>query len=571
MPDLVTDGDNLGDHLATRSFKTIKGTDIASATNITIGTSGNTFDVTGTTTIQHFDNANWVVGSTISLQFDGAVTLTHNAGTLSGNQANILLSGDVNFTTSAGDILTFLLHDSTSWQEISRNTIGSLGGTMTSHIIPDTNDTYDIGSAEYKIRDLYVADNSLWVGDDHKIEIQGGKMKFKKRKKNNVPSAITNASGNASGALTSSGKGSLTLMTLNDWVQYGRSLGGALANARPNDIYGSEVSGDWDSDDATIPQVGTAGKILGYNDSTGVIEEQDKPSASAGILIPHSTTGADYTSADTTSLVYQGAYATETVSAPSSLSAFSNVANAYDGNLSTYAETTSSPWLGTGADAFTIDYGKVLYGVGIQSKVSNKHNGYNTGISISYSTDGSAWTNIYSQTDSNINTWIDTGTFNLTNVNVRYLRVNRLGGNGWNKVRIYELKVTNMSAPDVESITSDFGADKLVCGINANVGEIDDSTITISTSDDNSTYTLNRTVLTSKMSQNGNNFIRMNPTSCRYVKIIGVTPDNISRATASFAQLPDADGYIKPDSYVLANHEHATISTTDTSLGLDGL
>ena len=91
MPDLVTDGDNLGDHLATRSFKTIKGTDIASATNITIGTSGNTFDVTGTTTIQHFDNANWVVGSVISLHFDGAVTLTNNAGGLSGNQANILL------------------------------------------------------------------------------------------------------------------------------------------------------------------------------------------------------------------------------------------------------------------------------------------------------------------------------------------------------------------------------------------------------------------------------------------------------------------------------------------------
>tara|TARA_R100000908_G_C3722821_1_gene124942 strand:+ start:46 stop:984 length:939 start_codon:yes stop_codon:yes gene_type:complete len=126
MPDLVTDGDNLGDHLATRSFKTIKGTDIASATNITIGTSGNTFDVTGTTTIQHFDNANWVVGSVISLHFDGAVTLTNNAGGLSGNQANILLSGDTNFTTATGDILTFLLHDSTSWQEISRNSVASI-------------------------------------------------------------------------------------------------------------------------------------------------------------------------------------------------------------------------------------------------------------------------------------------------------------------------------------------------------------------------------------------------------------------------------------------------------------
>ena len=126
MPDLVTDGDNLGDHLATRSFKTIKGTDIASATNITIGTSGNTFDVTGTTTIQHFDNANWVVGSVISLHFDGAVTLTNNAGGLSGNQANILLSGDTNCTTATGDILTFLLHDSTNWQEISRNSVASI-------------------------------------------------------------------------------------------------------------------------------------------------------------------------------------------------------------------------------------------------------------------------------------------------------------------------------------------------------------------------------------------------------------------------------------------------------------
>ena len=35
--------------------------------------------------------------------------------------------------------------------------------TMKGHIIPDTNDPYDIGSAEYKIRDMYVSDNSLWI------------------------------------------------------------------------------------------------------------------------------------------------------------------------------------------------------------------------------------------------------------------------------------------------------------------------------------------------------------------------------------------------------------------------
>ena len=36
----------------------------------------------------------------------------------------------------------------------------SLEGTMTGSIIPDTNDAYDIGSAEYKIRDIYEADPS---------------------------------------------------------------------------------------------------------------------------------------------------------------------------------------------------------------------------------------------------------------------------------------------------------------------------------------------------------------------------------------------------------------------------
>lgn len=56
-----------------------------------------------------------------------------------------------------------------------------MGGTMTAHIIPDTNAVYDLGNASNKIRHLFLSDNSLWVGDSHKISIQSGKMKFKKR------------------------------------------------------------------------------------------------------------------------------------------------------------------------------------------------------------------------------------------------------------------------------------------------------------------------------------------------------------------------------------------------------
>jgi len=68
--------------------------------------------------------------------------------------------------------------------------VSSMGGTMSSHIIPDTNETYDLGNAEYKIRHLFLSDNSLWVGDDHKVSITDGKQKNKKRKKGKIPTLI---------------------------------------------------------------------------------------------------------------------------------------------------------------------------------------------------------------------------------------------------------------------------------------------------------------------------------------------------------------------------------------------
>ena len=40
-----------------------------------------------------------------------------------------------------------------------------------------------------------MSDNSLWLGDEHKIDTQGGKMKFKKRKQDKVPKSIIDAHG----------------------------------------------------------------------------------------------------------------------------------------------------------------------------------------------------------------------------------------------------------------------------------------------------------------------------------------------------------------------------------------
>ena len=80
--------------------------------------------------------------------------------------------------------------DSTVMVDGVNATLPNIRGTMSGHIIPGTNSVYDIGSAEYKVRHLFLSDNSLWVGDEHKIDTGGGKGGWKKRKKGIVPSGV---------------------------------------------------------------------------------------------------------------------------------------------------------------------------------------------------------------------------------------------------------------------------------------------------------------------------------------------------------------------------------------------
>ena len=71
--------------------------DLASATNMTVPTTGNYFDVTGTTTI-----VTLAVGANrhFFLQFDAALTLTHDG-------TDISLPADASITTAAGDVAEF--------------------------------------------------------------------------------------------------------------------------------------------------------------------------------------------------------------------------------------------------------------------------------------------------------------------------------------------------------------------------------------------------------------------------------------------------------------------------------
>ena len=84
-----------------------KGSDISSATSLTLGKDGNFFDVTGTTTITSIGTQG--IGSLITLQFDGALTFTHHA-------TDLILPGGANITTAAGDIATLYEYASADWR-----------------------------------------------------------------------------------------------------------------------------------------------------------------------------------------------------------------------------------------------------------------------------------------------------------------------------------------------------------------------------------------------------------------------------------------------------------------------
>jgi hypothetical protein len=100
----------------------LKGADVASGTTVTLGTDGNSFDITGTTTIDYITTTNWAVGARVVLQFDGSVTVRHNIGSVPANTAAIFLAGAANFAATANDTLS-LWYDGTVWREIARTVI----------------------------------------------------------------------------------------------------------------------------------------------------------------------------------------------------------------------------------------------------------------------------------------------------------------------------------------------------------------------------------------------------------------------------------------------------------------
>ena len=108
--DLTLSGNGTGGVKLNDYFVQTKGSDISSATSLTLGKDGNLFDVTGTTTITTIGTQG--IGSIVTLQFDAVLTFTHHS-------TNLILPGAVNIITAAGDIAVMYEYASADWRCVS--------------------------------------------------------------------------------------------------------------------------------------------------------------------------------------------------------------------------------------------------------------------------------------------------------------------------------------------------------------------------------------------------------------------------------------------------------------------
>ena len=107
---------------ATR-FETYQGAAVIAANDLTLGTDGNLFSITGNTQINAITTTNWQAGSQIAFIFTGTPTLKNNTAGGAGT-APMLLAGRVDFVAAAGDYIG-LQYDGTNWYETNRKLAAS--------------------------------------------------------------------------------------------------------------------------------------------------------------------------------------------------------------------------------------------------------------------------------------------------------------------------------------------------------------------------------------------------------------------------------------------------------------
>jgi len=130
--------------LTTLTAQFTKGSDVASASTLALGSEGNYFDVTGTTPIAAITYSG--AGKLVKLHFDGALTLTHHA-------TNLVLPGGANITTAAGDEAEFIEYASGDWRLTNYSEYaGRRGMTLLDHQTASASSEIDFAISLFSLK-----------------------------------------------------------------------------------------------------------------------------------------------------------------------------------------------------------------------------------------------------------------------------------------------------------------------------------------------------------------------------------------------------------------------------------
>lgn len=90
------------------------------------------------------------------------------------NGLDVTGDADVSGTVTANAFVG----DGSGLTGISGGSSSTVSGTVDGHLIPDTNSAYDLGSAEYKFRHLYLSNNSLYA-ESGRLSFEEGRLTFR--------------------------------------------------------------------------------------------------------------------------------------------------------------------------------------------------------------------------------------------------------------------------------------------------------------------------------------------------------------------------------------------------------
>jgi hypothetical protein len=238
-----------------------KGADVASAGTITLGSQAY-YHITGTTTITDIDFTDAVDGRMVTLIFDGALTLTHNATTLK-------LPGGANITTAAGDRALFvedsgdnvtclyyqrangvpvLMPVSTTDNTVPRFD-GTAGALQTSGVViddsnnitPPSNDGGALGSATVSFSDLFLATGAVvnYNNGDYTLTHSAGILTANKDLR------VTTAGTNTASVVTVGGTQTLTSKTMTSPVLNAPTVGTSLLPTNDDGAALGSTSKEW--------------------------------------------------------------------------------------------------------------------------------------------------------------------------------------------------------------------------------------------------------------------------------------------------------------------------------------